>query len=61
MPSVSELFNLARQCYAESNYSLSPDVREALRERGDDYMREADELRRGEIIQAVFPDKKQIE
>lgn len=58
MPSVSELFCLARQCYAESNRMLNLDDKEALRSKGDDYMKRADELRWVEIIQGVFPGEK---
>ena len=61
MPSIRELFDLARQYYVKSNYALNPDVREALRSKGDDYMQKADELRRVEIIQGVFPGDKKIE
>ena len=58
MPSVGELFSLARQCYAESNRMLNLDVKEALRNKGDDYMKKADELRWVEIIQGAFPGEK---
>ena len=47
MPSIRELFDLARQYHVKSKYALNPDVREALRSKGDDYMQKADELRRG--------------
>ena len=60
MPSVRELFDLARQYYAKSNHMLNPDVREALRSKGDDCMKKADELRRVEIIQGVLPSDKSI-
>lgn len=60
MRTVRELFNLARRCYAESNRVLNADVREALRNKGDDYMQKADELRRIEIIQGVFPSDKRL-
>jgi uncharacterized protein (DUF2235 family) len=60
MPSVRELFDLARQYYAKSNQTLNPDVRDALRNRGDGYMQKADELRRVEIIRGVFPSDNKI-
>lgn len=60
MRSVRELFNLARRCYAEFNCVLNADVKEALRSKGDDYMQKADELRRIEIIQGVFPSDKRL-
>lgn len=61
MRSVSELFDLARRCYAESNRVPNSDMKEALRNKGDDYMQKADELRRIEIIQGVFPHGKRID
>jgi hypothetical protein len=61
MPSVRELFDLARQYYVKSNYALNPDVREALRSEGDDCMQKADELRRFEIIRGVFPGDNKID
>ena len=60
MPNVRELFDLARQYYAKPNHTLHSDVREALRSKGDDYMQKADELRRVEIIQGVFPSDNKI-
>jgi hypothetical protein len=61
MPSVRELFDLARQYYVKSNDALNPDVREALRSKGDDYMQKADELRRVEIIRGVFPGDRKLD
>ena len=61
MPSVRELFDLARQYYVKSNDALSPDVREALRSQGDDYMQKADELRRVEIVRGVFPGDRKLD
>jgi hypothetical protein len=58
MPTVYELFDLARQCYAESNRTVDSDAKEHLREKGDLYMQEGDQLRRAQIIQAVFPSDK---
>jgi hypothetical protein len=55
------LFDLARQYYVKSNYALNPDVREALRSKGDDCMQKADELRRFEIIRGVFPGDNKID
>jgi len=60
MPSVRELFDLAKQCYAESNRAGNSKACEALREKGDWYMQRADELRRVEIFQGVFPNDTKI-
>jgi hypothetical protein len=61
MSSVGELFGLARQYYVKSNDALNPDVKEALRSKGDDCMQKADELRRVEIIRGVFPSDNKID
>lgn len=61
MPSVRELFDLARQYYVKSNDTPNPDVREALRSKGDDYMQKADELRRVEIVRGVFPGNRKLD
>lgn len=58
MSSVGELFSLARQCYADSNHTLNLDVKEALRNKGDDYMKKADELRWVEIVHGVSPSEQ---
>jgi len=60
MRSVRDLFNLARKCYAESNRVLNSDVKETLRKEGDEYMHKADELRRSEIVQGVFPSDRKL-
>lgn len=61
MPSVRELFDLARQCYAESNRALNPDVREAPRNKGDSHMEKADELRRSEFSKAHLHATKRLD
>ena len=58
MPRIHELFELAKQCYAQANGTLNPKAKKTLQEMGDDYMQKADELRRSETIQAVFPNEK---
>ena len=60
MPTVYELFDLATQCYAESNRTLNPEAKERLRKKGDRYIQKGDELRRIQIIQAVFPSDKTV-
>ncbi len=60
MPRIHELFELARQCYAQANGTLNPKAKETLQDMGDQYMQKADELRRTQIIQAVFPNDKKL-
>jgi hypothetical protein len=45
----------------KSNDTPNPDVREALRSKGDDYMQKADELRRVEIVRGVFPGDRKLD
>jgi hypothetical protein len=58
VPRIQELFELAKQCYAQANGTLNPKAKKTLQDRGDQYMQKADALRRSEIIQAVFPNEK---
>jgi hypothetical protein len=58
VPRIHELFELAKQCYAQANGTLNPRAKETLQDKGDQYMQKADTLRRSEIIQAVFPNDK---
>ena len=60
MPRIHELFELAKQCYAQANGTLNPKAKEALQDMGDQYMQKADALRRSEIVQAVFPNDKKL-
>jgi hypothetical protein len=55
MPRVRELLELARNYYAQANGTVNPDAKRAMQELGDKYVREADNLRRYQIIQARFP------
>ncbi len=55
MPRVRELIDLAKNCYAQANGSASPDAKRTLRELGDEYLKQADDLRHYQIVQAVFP------
>jgi hypothetical protein len=55
MPRIRELFKLARKFYAKANTTVNPDAKQALQELGDKYLKEADDLRHSQIIQAAFP------
>jgi hypothetical protein len=55
MPRVRELIELAKNCYAQANGTVNPDAKRTLRELGDQYLKEADDLRHYQIVQAVFP------
>ena len=60
MPRIRELLELARKSYALATDTLNPDAKRALQDIGRQYEQKADELRRIEITQAVFPDDKKI-
>jgi hypothetical protein len=55
VPRIAELYELARLYYVQTNATLDPEVKKTLQDRGDQHLKEADELRRRRIIQAVFP------
>jgi hypothetical protein len=55
MPRVRELIELAKNCYAQANGTLNPQAKATLRDLGDKYLKEADDLRHYQIVQAVFP------
>ncbi len=57
MKTIAELMDLAGRCYAQARAAPDGIVRSGLIRIGDDYLRNADELRRrrGGVVQAVFP------
>jgi hypothetical protein len=55
MPRVRELIELAKNCYAQANRTLNPQAKATFRDLGDKYLKEADDLRHYQIVQAVFP------
>ena len=58
MPRIKKLFTLAKQCYAQANDTLNLEAKKTLQDIGNRYAQEADELRRIQITQAVFPNDK---
>ena len=58
MPRIKELLTLAKQCYAQANDTLHPEAKKTLQDIGNRYAQKADELRRTQITQAVFPNDK---
>jgi hypothetical protein len=55
VPRIAELYELARLFYLQTNATSDPEAKKTLQDKGDQYLNEADELRRQQIIQAVFP------
>ncbi|MGA9083131.1 MAG: hypothetical protein WCF66_09265 [Pseudolabrys sp.] len=52
---VDELREMAHEVYARARRSLNPLTKRQLFREADDYLKQADELRRGDVIQTVFP------
>ena len=56
MPKARELIRLAQDCYARARAAISPETKRALVQQGDNYLKEADELKpRRSVVQAAFP------
>jgi hypothetical protein len=55
MPRIRELIELAKNCYAQANGAANPGAEQTLRDLGDRYLKQADDLRHYQIVQAVFP------
>lgn len=55
MATVQELWQMAHDLYARARTSIDPSTKRMLMRRADDLLKEAEELRAGSIIQAVFP------
>jgi hypothetical protein len=61
MATVEELWNMAHDMYARARASLDPLAKRRLLRVADDYLKQANELRRtGVVIQAAFPDSKPL-
>jgi hypothetical protein len=55
MATAVELREMAHEVYARARASLDPVIKQQLLNLADDYLKQADELRRGDVIQAAFP------
>ena len=55
MATAVELREMAHETYARARASLDPLTKQRLLDLADDYLKQADELRRGDVIQAAFP------
>jgi hypothetical protein len=56
MATAVELREMAHEIYARARRaSLDPLTKQRLLDLADDYLKQADELRRGDVIQAAFP------
>lgn len=55
MTSVEELWQKAHEIYARARTSIDPLAQRALMNAADDYLKQAEEIRRSQIIKAEFP------
>ena len=56
MSKVRNLLKLAQDCYAQARVTINRETKRALTEMGDNYLKEADELRRGRsVVRAAYP------
>lgn len=56
MATVDELRGMAYDAYARARASLDPLKKQKLTKSADDYLKQAEQLRRGQIMQAAFPE-----
>ena len=55
MATAVELREMAHEIYARARASLDPLTKQRLLDLADDYLKQADELWRVDVIQAAFP------
>jgi len=55
MTSVEELWQKAHEVYARARSSIDPLTQRALMNAADDHLKQAEEIRRSQIIKAEFP------
>jgi hypothetical protein len=55
MATVQELWQMAHDLYARARMSVDPSTKRMLMRRADELLKEAEELRVGSVVQAVFP------
>lgn len=55
MASVEELWQKAHEIYARARSSIDPLMQRTLMNAADDYLKQAEEIRRSQIIKAEFP------
>lgn len=55
MTTVDELWQMAHNLYARARSSSDPATKRMLMQAADDYLRQANDIRRRQIIKAEFP------
>ena len=54
MATVDEFREIAHEAYARARASLDPSTKQELLNLADDYLKQAEELRRAHVVQAAF-------
>jgi hypothetical protein len=52
---VDELWQVAHSLYARARSSADPEAKRILMVAADDYLKQANDIRRGQIVKAEFP------
>lgn len=55
MKTVDELWQMAHNLYARARASVDPATKRMLMEAADDYLKQANDIRRSQVIKAEFP------
>jgi hypothetical protein len=55
MKTVDELWQMAHSLYVRARASVDPATKRMLMQAADDYLKQANDIRRGQVIKAEFP------
>lgn len=55
MKTVDELWQMAHNLYARARASVDPATKRMLMQAADDYLKQANDIRRSRVIKAEFP------
>jgi Holliday junction resolvase-like predicted endonuclease len=55
MKTVDELWQMAHNLYARARASVDPSTKALLMQAADDYLKQANDIRRSQVIKAEFP------
>jgi len=55
MKTVDELWQMAHNLYGRARASVDPDMKRMLMQAADDYLKQANDIRRSRVIKAEFP------
>jgi hypothetical protein len=55
MTTVDDLWQMAHNIYARARSSVDPATKQMLMQAADDYLKQANDIRRSQVIKAEFP------